>query len=72
MRTVAIVGWVVIVAVFLVWQGLGLVYTPTWPTMSDIFRDAMRPALGRALVFGVWLWIGWHLFWRGWTFFIRS
>ncbi|HTG47027.1 MAG TPA: DUF6186 family protein [Actinomycetota bacterium] len=72
MRTVAIVGWVVIVAVFLLWQGLSLVYGPTWPTMSDIFRAAMRPAWGRALIFGLWLWLGWHLFWRGWTFFLRN
>ena len=72
MRTVAIVGWVVIVAAFLVWQGLALVYTPAWPTMSDIFWAAMRPAWGRALLFGLWLWLGWHLFLRGWTFFLRT
>jgi len=47
-------------------------YTPTWPTMSEIFRTAMRPLLGRSIVFGVWLWIGWHLFVRGWSFFLRS
>ena len=41
MRTVGITGWVVIVAAFLVWQGLALVYTPTWPTMSEMFRTAM-------------------------------
>jgi hypothetical protein len=72
MRTVGIAGWVVIVAAFLVWQGLALVYTPAWPTMSEIFRTAMRPLLGRSIVFGVWLWIGWHLFVRGWSFFLRS
>src|SRR5438445_6257898 len=72
MRTVGIAGWVVIVGAFLVWQGLALVYTPTWPTMSEIFRTAMRPLLGRSIVFGVWLWIGWHLFVRGWGFFLRS
>jgi hypothetical protein len=55
-----------------VWQGLALVYTPTWPTMSEIFRTAMRPLLGRSIVFGVWLWIGWHLFVRGWSFLLRS
>ena len=39
MRTVGIVGWVVIVTAFLVWQGFALVYTPTWPTMSEIVPD---------------------------------
>ena len=72
MRTVGIVGWVIIVAAFLVWQGFALVYTPTWPTMSEIFRSAMRPLLGRSIVYAVWLWIGWHLFVRGWSFFLRS
>ena len=45
MRTVGIVGWVIIVTAFLVWQGFALVYTPTWPTMSEIFRigDAAAP-----------------------------
>jgi len=37
-----------------------------------MFRTAMRPLLGRSIVFGVWLWIGWHLFVRGWSFFLRS
>jgi hypothetical protein len=32
----------------------------------------MRPALGRAILFGLWLWLGWHVFIRGWTFFLRS
>jgi hypothetical protein len=72
MRTIGYAGWVVIVAVFLIWQGLALVYAPTWPTLSEIFRMAMRPALGRAVLFGIWLWLGWHVFIRGWTFFLRS
>ena len=72
MRTVGYAGWVVIVAVFLIWQGLALVYAPAWPTMSDIFRAVMRPAFGRAILFGLWLWLGWHVFIRGWTFFLRS
>jgi len=40
--------------------------------MSDIFRTIMRPLLGRVVVFGLWLWLGWHLFIRGWRFFLRG
>ena len=53
-------------------ERFALVYAPTWPTMSEIFRSAMRQLLGRSIVFAVWLWIGWHLFVRGWSFFLRS
>lgn len=69
MRAVAVVGWVVIIGVLLAWQGVGLVRGPEWPTLSDMFRAFMRPALGRFVLFGLWLWLGWHLFvlhWRDW------
>ena len=72
MRTVAVVGWVVVVGALLAWQGLALASGPEWPTLSSMFRAFMRPPLGRFLVFGLWLWLGWHLFVRGWTFFLRG
>jgi len=65
MRVVAIVGWVVIVASFLIWQGLGLTNAPEWPTMSQLFHDFMGLPFGRYVLFGIWLWLGWHLFARG-------
>lgn len=64
MRAIAVAGWLVIVGALLAWQGLGLARGPEWPTMSDFLRAFMGPLLGRAIVFGVWLWIGWHLFVR--------
>jgi hypothetical protein len=72
MRAVAIVGWIVIVGALLVWQGLALANAPEWPTLSSVFRSVMRPLPGRLLLFGLWLWLGWHLFVRGWAFFLRS
>ena len=72
MRMVAVVGWVVVVVALLAWQGLALANGPEWPTLSSMFRAFMRPPLGRFLVFGLWLWLGWHLFIRGWTFFLRG
>jgi hypothetical protein len=72
MRAMAYLGWLLIVGALLAWQGLALVNAPQWPTLSSMVRTFMRPAAGRWLLFGLWLWLGWHLFIRGWTFFLRS
>ncbi len=72
MHVVAIVGWIVIFALLFTWQGIGLARGPAWPTLSDIFRAFMGPLVGRWLLFGLWLWLGWHVFIRGWEFFMRS
>jgi hypothetical protein len=68
MRPIAVAGWLVIVAALLVWQGVGLVRGPEWPTLTDFFRAFMKPSFGRFVMFGLWLWLGWHLFVRDWTF----
>jgi hypothetical protein len=65
MRALAIGGWIVIVTALFTWQAIGLVRTTEWPTMSDMLRAFMEPVVGRWLLFGLWLWIGWHLFVRG-------
>lgn len=67
MRPIALVGWLVIVAALLVWQGIGLLLGEEWPTLTDFFRASMRPLVGRIVLFGLWLWLGWHLFVRDWT-----
>jgi hypothetical protein len=64
-RTLAIAGWVVIVGLLLLWQGFALAYAPAWPTISQLFRDFMALPVGRPALFGLWLWLGWHLFARG-------
>jgi hypothetical protein len=66
-KMVAVVGWLSIVAVLLTWQGIGLVRGDEWPTLTDFFRAFMGPAWGRAVLFGLWLWLGWHLFVRDLT-----
>jgi hypothetical protein len=66
-RPIAVVGWLVIVAALLAWQGVGLLRGTEWPTLTDFFRSFMRPAPGRIVLFGLWLWLGWHLFVRDWT-----
>ena len=68
-----IVGWSVILAVALAWEGLALrAPDDRWLTLSDILRFATRPALGRWLLFALWLWLGWHVFVRGWDFFLQE
>ena len=72
MDTVVIAGWLIAFAGLLGMQGLALAHGSPWPTMSSMLRAFMRPTAGRLVLFGLWLWIGWHLFIRGWTFFLRS
>ena len=70
---IAIAGYVVIVGALLAWQGAGLVRPHDhWPTISDMLRAVTRTAVGRWVLFALWLWLGWHLFVRGWRFFLRA
>ena len=70
---IALAGWAVLIAAVLVWEGLGLVKPhDRWPTFSDMLRKVTHTAPGRWMLFGVWLWLGWHLFVRGWRFFLRA
>src|SRR5262249_42304931 len=65
--------WALLVAGMLVVEGLGLTLRGNqWPTVSDLFRSATRPTLGRWLLFACWLWLGWHFFIQGWKFFLRG
>jgi hypothetical protein len=67
------VAWAVLFAAIMVVEALGLTLRGhQWPTLSDIFRVAMRPEWSRWLLFALWLWVGWHFFIRGWTFFLRG
>jgi hypothetical protein len=67
-----LIGWAVIFGAFLVWEGLGLTVGHQWPTLSHMLRTITRPLPGRLVLFGLWLWVGWHLFIRGWNFFLRG
>lgn len=72
MYRVSLIGWGVIFAVLLTWQGIGLARGNDWAVLSDLFRAVTRNPVGRWALFGFWLWVGWHLFVRGWTFFLRT
>jgi Family of unknown function (DUF6186) len=65
--------WAVLIGSVLAYQGLGLVHNDDrWPAFSDLLRVVMRHAVGRWVLFGLWLWFGWHLFVRGWRFLLRA
>jgi hypothetical protein len=67
------VAWALLLAAIMVVEALGLTLRGhQWPTLSDIFRVALRPEWSRWLLFAIWLWAGWHFFIRGWTFFLRG
>lgn len=69
---IALVGWGVLIAAVFVWEGFGLVRPHDgWPTLSDMLRRITSTAPGRWFLFALWLWLGWHLFVRGWHFFLR-
>jgi Family of unknown function (DUF6186) len=70
---VGLVVWGALIGILLAYQGWCLVRnTDRWPALSDIFRVVTRTPLGRWVLFGLWLWFGWHLFVRGWRFFLRD
>ena len=71
-RVTGLVGWALIFGAFLLWEGLGLTIGHQWPTLSHMLRAVTGPLPGRLALFGLWLWVGWHLFIRGWHFFLRG
>lgn len=72
MRAVAVGGWVLVFGAMFAWQGIGMATSSGWPAMSDMLRPLTNPILGRWVLFGLWLWLGWHLFIRGWEFFMEN
>jgi Family of unknown function (DUF6186) len=73
LSTPGLIGWAVVMGILLAYQGLCLVRpNDEWPAFSDLLRAVMRYPTGRWVLFGVWLWSGWHFFVRGWRFFLRA
>jgi hypothetical protein len=68
-----LVAWAVVIGAFLAVEGVALVRPhDQWPAFSDVMRIVTASTFGRWALFAVWLWLGWHLFVRGWQFFLRA
>ena len=65
-----VTGWALVYAAFALWEVGGLVFG--YPRLGAVVRLATRYRIVRYLVFGMWLWVGWHFLIRGWHFFMRS
>jgi hypothetical protein len=69
-RMFGLIGWAVVMGIVLAWQGFGLVRLgDEFPTLTDVLRKVTAHGPGRLILFGSWLWLGWHLFvlqWREW------
>ncbi|UGY94472.1 DUF6186 family protein [Streptomyces gobiensis] len=65
--------WAVLFAALFIWEGFGLARAgEAYPTLSDALRAVMRYPVARWVLFGLWLWFGWHTFVRGWHFLLRD
>ncbi|MBI4259702.1 MAG: hypothetical protein HY658_03955 [Actinobacteria bacterium] len=70
---IGLVVWGVLFGALLAYQGFCLLSTgDRWPAMTDLLRVALRSPVGRWVLFGTWLWIGWHLFVRTYRFLPRA
>jgi hypothetical protein len=73
LHALGLAGWAVVLGLGLAWEGLGLVFAREhWPSMSDLLRGLSRPIAGRWLLLALWIWLGWHLFVRGWHPLLRG
>src|SRR6202042_589229 len=67
------VVWAVLFGAMFAWEGLALShFSGSVPTLSAAFRAIMRYPSGRWALFALWLWVGWHVFVRGWHFLLRA
>jgi hypothetical protein len=64
-RAFGLIGWAVVFALVLVWQGIAIAVRP-WPTMSGLLESVTSPAV-RWVAFALWLWVGWHVFVHTWA-----
>ena len=62
-RTVTLAGYVVLALALVVCEVAALL-TRRIPTLGQAVSGVVRRPVGRWLLLGGWLWIGWHLFVR--------
>jgi hypothetical protein len=62
-RSVTLAGYACLGVAAVAYQLAGTVRRRT-PTLGDALRLLTRSLLGRLLLLGGWMWLGWHLFVR--------
>lgn len=62
--TVLVAVWIALGAVAVLLQAVGSVTRHRFPTFGDAAAHAMRWWIGRLLLLGGWVWLGWHTFVR--------
>ena len=63
-RTVTLVGYAALVLAMAAYQFMGVLRRRT-PTVGEALEPLRRTLVGRVVLVGTWLWLGWHLFVRG-------
>ena len=66
---IGLIGWGVLIGAAVAWEIAGQVRR--FPTLGRLFGYAVSFRIGRWVLFGWWIWLGWHFFIRGWDFFLR-
>lgn len=70
---IGVLGWAVILVLGVALEAVALTSgRDRWPSLSDLAAVVTRSVPGRWVLFAVWLWFGWHLFVRGWRFFLQE
>lgn len=62
--TITVEGYCLIGAAVVVYEAASRAWRRT-PTLGDAVALVTRSRVGRCVVLGSWLWLGWHLFVRG-------
>jgi hypothetical protein len=63
-RAITLIGFAVIVGAAIVWEIVATLH-PRWVTVGQVQRWLMRSFAFRVFLFGLWAWLGLHLFARG-------
>ena len=63
-RPLTLGGYAVLVLAIAAYQLVAVLRRRT-PTLGEALQPLRASVVGRAVLLGAWLWLGWHLFVRG-------
>jgi hypothetical protein len=62
-------GWLAIGIAFAVWEVGGYLFD--YPRVGNVLSFFTHVRTARLVIYGFWMWLGWHFFIRGWVFFLQ-